>query len=245
MTRGTSTSGHGSDRMFSPRRLTAFGRRDRGGVVPRVGSANCVAARPVDLIEAHFKAAHAASFILSIATPELCAPRTLIIRLAWSRVNDQHRSHHSDDDKNPHFILRCFHVCSTRDIRRRHYVLAPCNHHFRAHMRGWSCAIICGYQVDEKGGRCAPSHRNALALDGNHCRLGTFKRDVAAATAWRARKARSNWAGSADWESRRCCRLSRGFRLRTFRNCACCSSRMNYRRRPKTPRTMALHNLPG
>jgi len=128
-------SGHESDGMFSPRRLTAFGWRDRGGVVPRVGSANCVAARPVDLIEAHFKAAHAASFILSIATPELCAPWTFIRRLARSRVNDEHRSHHANDDKNPHFILLCFEVCSTRDIRRRQYVLTPCNHHLRSSVR--------------------------------------------------------------------------------------------------------------
>jgi hypothetical protein len=54
-----------------------------------------------------------------------------------------------------------------------------------AHMRGSPCAIICGYQVDKKGCRrqrraafLAPSHRNALALDGNHCRLGRSRRTL-------------------------------------------------------------------
>src|SRR5713101_37776 len=98
--------------MFLSRWLPAFGWRDRGGVISRIGSANCVAARSMDLIKAHFKAAHAASFILSIDAPELCAPWTFIIRLAWSRADDEHRSHDANDDKNPHFLLRCFHVCT-------------------------------------------------------------------------------------------------------------------------------------
>ena len=69
--------------------------------------------------------------------------------------------------------------------------------------------------------------------------------NVFAATTYRVQPARSRWGGTEGWECKLCCRLSRGSRLRTFRNCACCSSRTNYHRRPKTPRTMALHNLPG
>src|ERR1700730_842598 len=46
-----------------PRRLGVLGRRERTGLVARIGRADGVAAGPVDLVYTHFETAHAAVLV--------------------------------------------------------------------------------------------------------------------------------------------------------------------------------------
>jgi hypothetical protein len=50
--------------------------------VPRIGGANCIAARAANFIETHFETAHTAMFVKIAAPPKPCAPRAFVVCIA-------------------------------------------------------------------------------------------------------------------------------------------------------------------